>query len=168
MFKPKLIALAVCIALPFYLRGIENPELCSKLTVAFESHHDESYNKELFATISNPFSDLVKQCQETNDFKAIAETLGEPFKSMAAIVMKENNGTHGTLNINVETNSITLTFVITHDNTYDKETWREVVASSFSYLNNEHKLEKLSPLFLNVINAGEQSGIHGSFNMQAE
>jgi hypothetical protein len=143
----------------------------SAIKFSFKVWHKEKFDKDKYAKITKQFWDLAQVCQQSDKektgFSTIFDVIGEPFKNITSKIVTKDNF-HGSVNINIENNSISLDALINREEKYDKNSWQSIVTSSINFFKNEQFIQKLSSIFTDVINAEDKSGIHGSLNISLE
>jgi len=143
---------------------------CSEIKFIFKVWHNDKFDKEKYDKISEQFGNLGLLCQQTGKkdddiWNEVFDIIGEPFKDVALMVL-DKRGINGNLSIQVERDMIFFEASINYDDSYDKDAWKSIVDTSVNFFRNERWLEQLAPIFNDVMNAGDSSGIHGSLDME--
>lgn len=196
MYIPKTIALGAFLTCAAYLYGIKStentqpdastaniaaidlshvsPDSCTSVKYTFKIWHDNQFDVNKYAAIKARFDELIGACKQSDadqaSFAPIVEILGLPF-SQIFNATKNKEGINGNLLINTETEqegSIALELSITHEETYNIDAWQAAVSVGLEFFKDNQWIQSLSSLFTDVINAGNESGIHGSLDINAE
>ena len=140
---------------------------CSEIKFIFKVWHNDRFDKEKYDKITEQFGVLGSLCQqsEKDNNTSWLDILGEPFKSMSQMVINKH-GINGNLNIQIEKEAIFLEIKIDYDNSYDKSAWKDIVDTWVNFMRDEQWLKQLAPIFNDVMNAGDSSGIHGSLDIE--
>lgn len=185
----KLAPIGVALLLTAYLHGANppvdlapidlskiDPHTCSSIKFSFKIWHEDEFKKKEFAKIVEQFDNLVKMCKQTDKdgtgFDPIVKILGKPFDSIFEKVMgKEGFSVSLIVNVNSKDDKtpedlITLDCTLSHEKKYDKDIWQAVIANGVDFFGQEQWIQKLAPLFTDVINT-KDAGIHGSLNISA-